>query len=157
MWSCYYHQQALPKGIIGTTHLSYVDFCFYFVLTGVAVTLTNFLFVCSTYLFNTCHFLMSLCACLLSRYMNCSCCFVGLLTDIKELMMATDLSSSSSTMERTGLVFQPLTDYSLVNVLTSVYEALNKNKLVSCVHASICVCIYTCMYACVRVRGYVHM
>ena len=89
--------------------------------------------------------MMSLYAYHTSCYMNCSCCFVELLADVKELMMVTDLSSLSSNMERAGIVFQPLIDYSLVNVLTSVYEALNRNELVLCVQPYMCVSAYACM------------
>ncbi|XP_065904261.1 midasin-like isoform X2 [Dysidea avara] len=52
-----------------------------------------------------------------------------LFADVKELMMPTDLLSPSSNMEGAGLVLQPLIQCSLVNVLTTVYEALNKNDV----------------------------
>ena len=97
-------------------------------------------------------------------------------------MTANDLPSLSSTMERAGFVFQSLIDYSLVNVLTSVYEALNRNELVLCdvcmhlcvcASAHLCMCcmhVYVCMhlcvcictfmyvlYACICVHGCMHM
>ena len=80
-----------------------------------------------------------MCVCNLYSFSCCDFVIVEMLVEIKELMVPTDLLSPSTDKKGAVLVVQPLIMCSLLNVLTSVYEALNRNTLVVCVCVRVCV------------------